>query len=82
MALINHDQVKEVRLELQKSLFTVITGQLLIKGQIDFIGAVQVSILHLGHFSTKGFEIPRNGLVNQDIPVCQEKDFFLKAGLP
>ena len=82
VTLINDDEVEEIRLKCTERLFVLITSQLLIEGQVQFIGAVQLFALDFRHDLCKRLEVLLHGLVNEDIAVSKEQDLFLATGFP
>ena len=83
MAFIDNDEVKKVWAELPVDVFLFfVPGNGLIEGEIDLIGLVGLPLLDLGHGRTEGLEIVGHGLVDQDVPVCEEEDALLHLGLP
>ena len=82
VTLINDDKVEEIRLKCTERLFVLITSQLLIEGQVQFIGAVQLFALDFRHDLCKRLEVLLHGLVNEDIAVSKEQDLFLATGFP
>ena len=82
VTLINDDEVEEIRLKCTERLFVLITSQLLIEGQIQLIGAIQLFALDFRHDFCKRLEVLLHGLVNEDVAVSKEQDFFLSTGFP
>ena len=82
MTLVNDDEVEEIRLECTERFFVLIPGQLLIEGQIQLVGAIQLFALDFCHDLCKRLEVLLHGLVNEDIAVSKEQNFFLSAGFP
>ena len=82
VTLINDDEVEEIRLKCTERLFVLITSQLLIEGQVQFIGAVQLFALDFRHDLCKGLEVLLHGLVNENVAVSKEQDLFLATGFP
>ena len=82
VTLINDNEVKEIRLECSERLFVLVTRQLLIEGQIQLIGAIQLFALDFRHDLCKRLEVLLHGLVNEDVAVSKEQDLFLSTGFP
>ena len=82
VTLVDDDEVEEIRLECTERLFVLITRQLLIEGQIQLIGAIQLFALDFRHDLCKRLEVLLHGLVNEDVAVSKEQDLFLSAGFP
>ena len=82
MALINYNQIKKVRLKCTEWLFVLISGKLLIEGEIDLVGTIQLFPFNFCHDSSEGFKILLHGLIHQNISISKEKNFTLGAGFP
>ena len=82
VTLVNDDEVEEIRLECTERFFVLIARQLLIEGQIQFVGAVQLFALDFRHDLCKRLEVLLHGLVNEDVAVSKEQDLFLSTGFP
>ena len=82
VTLVDDDEVEEIRLECTERLFVLITRQLLIEGQIQLVGAIQLFALDFRHDLCKRLEVLLHGLVNEDIAVSKEQDLFLATGFP
>ena len=72
VTLIDDNKSEEIRLECTERLFVLITGQLLIKGQIQLIGAVQLFTLDFRHDLCKRLEVLLHGLVDKNVAVSKE----------
>ena len=83
MALVNDNQIKEVRGELLVYVLLFFGPcDCLIQRQIDFIGLVYCPIMNLRHLVAKRGEVLLFGLVNKDVSIGKEKDAFLLFGFP
>ena len=87
VTLINDNKVKEItrqQLIIIVACLTVTTTcfKLLIQAEKDFLGCVDILVINLLHCLGKRLKIFTHGLVNQDIAVCQIKNFLESTSFP
>ncbi len=79
MALIDHDEVEEIPAELGDIHPGFVARDRLVKGEVNFVGLIDLAVGDLGHGRGEGFEVVGLGLVDQDVAVGEEEDAFFLA---
>lgn len=72
VTLVNDDEVEEIRLECTERFFVFISGQLLIEGQIQLVGAIQLFALNFRHDLCKWLEVLLHSLINENVAVSKK----------
>ncbi len=73
VALVDDDHVEEIRGDVPEYLVClVLSRNRLIESQVDFIGRVDLPVLHLGHHRSERLEVVDQGLIRQDVAIDQE----------
>jgi len=73
VALVDDDHVEEIRGHIPEYLVClVLPCNRLIESQVDFIGGVDLPVLHLGHHRSERLEVVDQGLIRQDVAIDQE----------
>ena len=86
VALIYNDQIKEIRRkQLTEMFLIIITHQLLIKGKIHLVRSdgsfvILCNVNFVRHFFQRG-KVLLDGLIYQNIPVCQIENLSLQSAL-
>ena len=78
VALVNDDEVEEVRVELQVRLLLVIlvADELLVERHVQFVGRIELLACDLGHNLLERLEVLLHRLVDEDIAVGQIEDMM------
>ena len=80
MALVNDDQVEEVRGELLEDvLLRLGSRDRLVEREVDLERLVHLAVGDLGHRPAERLEVVRLGLVDEDVAVGEVEDSLLRA---